>query len=151
MIEKHIQILNTNPFFCGLIFQSFYKGYEKKTCALLLHYLVLPIILFNDTRQILIGITKREDFNKFVNENKLTFIDLQTKIWNMKTITNLTLIYLQNHEKIKLKSDVEIFQNISYEKYSEDLKIYLRSAYYLGYLLTNKETQQVFKTLNVIP
>ncbi len=151
MIEKHIQILNANPFFCGLIFQSFYKGYEKENCPLLLHYLVLPIILFNDTRQILTEITKREDFNKFVNENKLTFIDLQTKIWNMQSITNSTLIYLHNHEKIKLKSDVEILQNLSYEKYFDDLKIYLRSAYYLGYLLKNEETQQIFKTLNVIP
>jgi hypothetical protein len=151
MIEKHIQILNANPFFCGLIFQSFYNGYEKENCPLFLHYIVLPIILFNDTRQILSEITKKVDFDKFVNENKLVFIDLQTKIWNMKNLTNTTLIYLHNHKKIELKANIEILHNLSYEKYSEDLNNYLRSAYYLGLLLTKEETRQVFKTLNVIP
>lgn len=150
MIEKHIQILNSNPFLCGLILQSFYNGLGKKECDILLQYLVLPIVLYGETRKTLTEINIRTDLEKYVDKNKLSLLELQNRIDQFKNLTNQALIYLHNHKKIKLDSTIEVIEPVNYETYSNDLKNYLRASHYFGNLLSNSDTITVYKTLNVI-
>ncbi len=151
MIEKHIQVLNVNPFFCSLILQAFYKGYDKSQCEVLIHYLILPILLFNETRKPLTEINIKTNFEKYIESNKIHLLELQEKIWNFKDLTNQTLIYLHNHNKIKLDAKVEVLEEISYENYTDDLKSFLRAAHYWGFLLSKIDTITVYKSLKVIP
>lgn len=151
MIEKHIKILNTNPFFCSLLFQAFYKGFEKKQCSILLQYLVLPIVLYSETRNTLEKLTTKTDFENYVESNKLYLIELQDRIWELKNLTNRTLIYLHSHNKINLDAEIEILEPITYENFSDEIKTNLRASHYLGYLFSNMETSEVYRTLNVIP
>ena len=150
MIEKYIQVLNTNPFFCGLILQSFYKGFGKKHCDILLQYLVLPIVLYGETRKTLSEINIKTDLDRYVEKNKLSLLELQDRIEQFKKLTNLAMIYLHNKAKIKLDAEIEVIESINYETFSDDLKNYLKASYYLGCLLSNSDTPSICKTLNVI-
>jgi len=151
MIEKHIQKLNFNPFFTGLIFQAFYEGYEKKTCPLILHYLISPIIMFKETRNLFTSITKNAVLDKIVESNAISFLDLQYRIWKMKEHTNQSLINLHNTGKIELKNDINIIETINYVQYDDTLKSHIRSSHYLGILFKEFEVHEIYKIFKVIP
>ncbi len=150
MIEKHINKVNVNPFFCSLIFQSFYKGYENEKCSILLHYLVLPFILYSDIREIFSSITVRNNLENVIKSNKVAFADIQDRVWTMKKLTDLTLINLHSQQKITLKADIEIHESVDYVYYNADIKQYLRSASYVGKLFKNEVKSDIFKHLKVI-
>ncbi len=150
MIEKHINKVNVNPFFCSLIFQAFYNGYETKKCSILLHYLVLPFVMYSDIREIFSSITIRNNLENVVKSNKVAFADLQERVWTMKKLTDLTLINLHTQQKITLKVNIEIHESIDYEFYNADIKQYLRSASYVGKLFKGEDKTDIFKHLKVI-
>lgn len=151
MIEKHIYKLNVNPFWGGLIIQSFYSGYDKPTCPLILHYIILPVIMYSETKKIFQNISKNASIDDLISNNKVAFLGLQERIWAMRDLTNMALINLENKKIIKLKAEVEIMKTEIYEKYQDEIKSYLRSANYLGKILKDNETQDIFKKLKIIP
>ncbi len=151
MIEKYLQKLNSNPFLIGLIFQSFYKGYNKTKCSILIHYLVVPIVLYKDSRDLFSTITKNASLSKIIDDNSLSFIELQERIWKMKELSNLSLISLHNQGKIQLNGIVEINETLKYESLSVDFKDILRSAHYLGILFSDIEVKDIYKIFKVIP
>lgn len=151
MIEKHIQKLNINPFLTGLILQSFYNGYGRETCALSLHYIITPLIMYMDTRSLFGSITKNASLGKIVDENPIPLIELQTRIWKMRELTHLALINLHNQKKIKLIQDVVILETILYEQNNSEYKSYLRSAHYLGILFNDFDAVDIYKIFKVIP
>ena len=151
MIERHIHKLNVNPFLGSLIIQSFYNGYKQNKCALLLHYLILPLVMYSDIRDILTSINKRGDLKSVVQLNKVAFVDTQEKIWLMRRLTNLTLINLHTKNKITLKAEVIIHATVNYEHFNHEIKNYLRAANYLGILFSTEETENIYKHLKVIP
>lgn len=149
MIEKHINKVNVNPFFASLIFQSFYNGYESDKCSILLHYLVLPLTMYSETRNIFSRVNVRNNLENIVKTNKLEFSDIQDKVWALKKLTNLTLINLHTQKCISLHANVEVYEKTNYEDYSE-IKDYLRSATYVGKLFKNETDADIFKHLKVI-
>lgn len=151
MIEKYLQKLNSNPFLIGLIFQSFYDGYGKSKCSILIHYVVTPIVLYKDSRILFSTITKNASLSKIIDDNTLAFIELQERIWKMKELSNLSLISLHNQGKIQLSGTVEINETIKYESFNVDLKDILRSAHYLGILFSDIEVHDIYKIFKVIP
>ncbi len=151
MIDKHLQKLNLNPFMIGLIYQSFYNGYGKSECPILLHYIVSPLVFFKDSRVLFLSITKNASISKIIDDNTLAFIELQERIWKMKELSNLSLISLHNQDKILLKNIVEIKETIKYESINVDFKDLLRAAHYLGILFSDIDVHDVFKIFKVIP
>jgi hypothetical protein len=151
MIDKHIKNININPFWGGIIIQAFHNGYNKEECPLNLHYTVLPIVMYKDSRKIFENITIRASLTKIVDENPITFSELQNRIWDMRRLTNMSLVNLNNSGKISLKSDVEIIETIDYQKFTGDTGPFLRAASYLGKLLRELSVLEVYKILKVIP
>lgn len=151
MSEKHINKLNVNPFLCSIILQAFYRGYEDDKCPLLLHYIVVPMILFGDIRTSLLSINKNMELNNFVSLNKINLINLQESVWFFRRITNQALIVLHNKQQIKLSSTVEILGTADYNNYSDDVKKYLRAATYLGIMFKKEPIENIFKIFKVIP
>lgn len=149
MIEKHLHRLNVNPFFGGMIFQAFYKGYEKGKCPLILNYLVLPLTMHLDTRDVLLTINSQTNLRTLINSNKTAFINLQTRIWNLRRLTNLSLLYLHNKKIISLKTDIEIYKNLNHRQYKNE--VILKSSHYTGVLFKNEDLLDIFKILKVIP
>jgi hypothetical protein len=151
MIDNYLNKLNRSPFWGGLIFQAFYKGYGKEFCPLNLHYVILPMIMHGPTRKILLNITKRTDFINLVSSEKLAFIDFQERIWNLNKLTKESLTLLHNQNKIVLKENIEIKSVVNFEDYEFNIKEYLRSATHLGLLINEIPYQEVYKSFKIIP
>ncbi len=151
MIEKHFNKLSLNPFLISLIFQSFYKGYNKEFCKLPIHYIITPLIMYKESRDLFATITKNALLEKIIDENKTQLIELQERVWKMRELTHLSLIEMANSNKIELKANVKINEVIDYEKHNTDLKEYLRSAYYLGVLFKDFSIPDIYKFFKVIP
>ena len=151
MIEKHIKNINVNPFWGGIIIQAFHEGYNKEKCPLNLHYIILPLILFKDSRNLFESITVRASLVRIVNENQIVFSELQNRIWDMRRLTNMSLVNLNNSSAISLKNDVEIVETVDYLKLTGDTVPFLRAATYLGKLLREFNVLEVYKILKVVP
>lgn len=151
MIEKHIQRINLNPFFTGLIFQAFYNGFTKKSCPLILHYLVPPLVMFKDSRELFTSITKNAVLSSIIESNPVSFFELQERVWKMKKHTNRSLINLHNTNKITLKENVQILETVNYEDSNQSNKTYMRSAHYIGVLFKEFEMHEIYKAFKVIP
>lgn len=151
MIERHINKLNINPFLGEIIFKAFYAGYNEKECPLLIHYIILPMVLYGDLRKPLLSVNKNITLTNFVSQNKIHLVNFQESIWSLKKLTHQSLIILHNKQSIIVKTQVEILETIDYNNYNEDLKQYLRASNYLGVMLRKESTQDVYKILKAIP
>lgn len=151
MSEKHINKLNVNPFLGGIIMQAFYFGYEEQECPILLHYIILPMVLFGEIRKPLLTINKNATFTNFVSQNRISFVGFQESIWTLKKLTNSSLMVLHNKQQIILRDTVEIRETIDYSNYNDDMKKYLRASAYLGMMLKKETIQDIYKILKVIP
>ena len=151
MIERHLQKLNINPFFIGLVFQSFYQGYGKDSCPILLHYIITPLALYKESRDLFSSINRNASLSQIIEENQVALIELQERIWKTKELSNLSLISLHNQGKVQIKEDVIISEAIKYENYNVDFKNILRASHYLGLLFRDIETIDIFKIFKVIP
>lgn len=151
MIDKYINKLNVNPFWGGLIIQAFHGGYNSKECPLLLHYIILPMVLYGDVRNSLLLINKNTTLTNFVSQNRANLIELQQHIWILRNPTNQALTVLHNKEYIQLKEYVEVIKTIDYNNYNDDMRKYLRAATYLGVMLKKETLLDVFKILKIVP
>lgn len=151
MIDKYINKLNANPFWGGLIIQAFHGGYNSKECPLLLHYIILPMVLYGDVRKSLLLINKNTTLTNFVSQNRANLIELQQHIWILRNPTNQALIVLHNKEYIQLKEYVEVIKTIDYNNYNDDMRKYLRAATYLGVMLKKETLLDIFKILKIVP
>ena len=151
MIERHINKLNINPFLGEIIFKAFYAGYNEKECPFLLHYIILPMVLYGDLRKPLLSVNKNITLTNFVSQNKIHLVNFQESIWSLKKLTHQSLIILHNKHAIIVKKQVEILETIDYNNYNEDLKQYLRASNYLGVMLRKESIQDAYKILKAIP
>jgi len=151
MIEKHINKLNVNPFLSGIILKAFYAGFSENECPLLIHYVVLPMVLYGDLRNSLLAVNKNITLTNFVTQNKIHLIDFQQNLWSLKQLTNQSLIVLHNKQSIILKDKVEVIETVDYNNYNEDIKKYLRASNYLGLMLKKETIEDVYKILMIIP
>lgn len=151
MIEKHIHVIDVNPFLGGLIFQAFYKGYEGEECSVLIHYLILPMVMYSEMREVLCKLTKRHSLESVIKNNRISFLGLQERIWSMRHLTNLTLTNLSSQNNIIFGEKVEILNRLNYSGSNESIREYLKAAYYLGVLFKSEKIPDIFKHLKVIP
>lgn len=151
MIDKYINKLNVNPFWGRLIIQAFHAGYNNKECSLLLHYIILPMVLYGDVRNSLLLINKNTTLTNFVSQNRANLIELQQHIWILRNPTNQALIVLHNKKYIQLKEYVEVIKTIDYNNYNDDMRKYLRAATYLGLMLKKETLLDVFRILKIVP
>jgi hypothetical protein len=151
MIEKHIQKVNVNPFLGGLILKAFFKGYNNSKCSLLMMYLVLPAILYSDTREILSKLTTKNSLQAAIKVNKVAFIGFQERVWAMRKLTHLSLINLDSKKDISFGAMIQVINALDYSKYEEDIRNYLKAAHYLGVLFAKEDIENIFKHLKVIP
>ncbi len=76
MIDKQLQTLNCNPFIVGTIFQAFYEGYGNEFCPISLHYIITPIIMFKETRELFSTVNTNSSLSKIIKENQVPLIEL---------------------------------------------------------------------------
>lgn len=116
----HLYRLYNNPFFLTPILIEFYKAYQgKQSKDILLSYIVLPIVLYEDSKLILlrknkdrtirtfINYHKKEDKTKFQKEIKKNekLFGLPERVEEFKEMTNLCLQYAFDRGCLKLNEE----------------------------------------------
>ena len=97
-----------NPAFCGRILYSSIKAYNEKTRKSFpfpLIYLILPLVLHKKTR---ININSKTKFHNWIQDNSYLLIDYAQRTRNLVQITNESLEFLLQTEKVILTDSGEL-------------------------------------------
>lgn len=97
-----------NPAFCGRVLYSTIKTYNEKTNRAFpfpLIYLVLPLVLHKETR---VNINSRTQFQLWVQRHPQLLIDFPRRAKELVPITNESLEFLLQAEKISITRDGEL-------------------------------------------
>jgi hypothetical protein len=158
---EYLKVLSLNPFLMGKILQNFLKGYGSSIEFKLIFY-VLPIILYKDSRDKLSTAKKssridtlfggRQDFSEdgtLKLSGKVNLSGFLERFQELKELTKQTLIVLSNEEKIRIGNEIILIQEDNYQKYYGNIKSMLKSAFYLGIVLSKATTEQLESFLGV--
>lgn len=112
---ENIYTLYNNPFLLTPIIVKFYESYKgKQSKDLLLAYLVLPIVLYEESSKVLSTKNKNRELRTFINyekekhqkNNKL--FGLPDRVEEYKKITNLCIQYAIDRGNLKVEDDLSI-------------------------------------------
>jgi len=149
---EHIEILMKNPYDGSEILSHFASGYNKNDIPLEIFYLVLPLILNKQTRDIFAAINKNNDLSNIIKQNRSISANFQNKVRSLKDLTNLSLIVAHNNKQLEVSNTVDINKALDYNKSNINKKEAHRAAYYLGFILSLEKSHiQIFKKFKVLP
>lgn len=155
MSIDNIKILSTNPHFSALLLQSFLSGYEK-ICEISLIEIVLPILFNVNARKKLERANIKSSVNSlFLFPQQGAQLSGQANLagfWIryelLEKNTKHAIIILASEHKIELhKNYIELIQKIQYEDYTENVRLWLRCAYYLGVVLNKASNDEIIEIL----
>jgi len=113
---EHIEILMKNPYDGSEILSHFASGYNKNDIPLEIFYLVLPLILNKQTRDIFAAINKNNDLSNIIKQNRSISANFQNKVRSLKDLTNLSLIVAHNNKQLEVSNTVAINNALDYTK-----------------------------------
>lgn len=161
-VIENLNILYNNPFILTPIIVKFYEKYEgKQSKDMLLAYLILPLVLYEDSRTVLK--VKKKELRTFINyyqkedlkTNKLEIkkngklFGLPNRIEDYKEMTNLCLQYAFDTGCLQLNGDLSITflkNNLKKENYSIE---YFKIAENLAFLLKKEKLTHVYMRLGI--
>lgn len=147
-----INTISRNIVFCEKIISCFLFAYGKQASINLI-YTVLPIVLFDNSRSILLDISSRTTIDTLCKQAEFS-ASLQSKYESLTQHTNNTLIYSHNHKFISLKSSIELLRNssdINSFIQTDELKDFFNSAKNYGFICKRAERDiEIFKKLRII-
>ncbi|HBI36010.1 MAG: hypothetical protein A2015_06175 [Spirochaetes bacterium GWF1_31_7] len=148
-----------NPAFCGKVLRTTLKSYKDETSIGMSYsmiYLILPIILHKNTRELLPS-TTRIKFYDWLKENPNIRIGLAERIKNMVMYTQESLQFLIYHEAIQI-DDSGLTSVIKYKKDNSTLNetkelvdIFHKSRFFGKWLSKIGNIETIFAVLGIKP
>ncbi|MDR7319699.1 three component ABC system middle component [Brevibacillus nitrificans] len=150
----HIQNLSINPFFGSQLIQHFLSGYGEKFVPTVLVYLVMPMIYYRPSRNLLVTAKKNSTlFTLFKDDSEkvVALGGLQERVLFFENVTNQGIIVAFNERSINITTEgIQLLRKASYKDIEyTDVKTFFRAAYYLGKLVSKMDTVNVFRLLGV--
>ncbi|QTH44017.1 hypothetical protein J4772_06325 [Cohnella sp. LGH] len=150
----HIQNISLNPFYMSRIIHAFIAGYEKSAVPLNLIYIVLPLIYYRPSRNLLIKAQSRSSLRSlFVDDvDRATALGgLQDRLLYFQDLTNQSFIIAANEGRIALRSNgIQLLYNIDYKEIlNRNMRDFIRAAQYLGLICSRMEVSNVYRLLGV--
>lgn len=151
MSINNIKKLSMNSHFYALLIQSFLSGYEKP-CDIKLAFMVLPILLHEESREKLVTANIRSRIDTLFKSEQIigeTKISGRTRLsgylnrYNFfKSYCKKALIILFSENKIVInKNRITTIQKIDYKSFEGTIKDWIKSAFYLG-VICSKTTYE---------
>lgn len=152
MSVERLRTISLNPFFASKILQSFLTGYNDTLEFKILFY-VLPIVMYKEARDRLIKANSASRINTVFGKKhqyndtdikmsgKAIFSGFIERFDIFNELTKQSIIVLAEEEKIQLKERIELLIKIDYKGYPNDIKGYLRAAYYLGVIMSKNSIE----------
>jgi Family of unknown function (DUF6521) len=163
-IIEHLYTLYNNPFFLSPIIVRFYEKYEgKQNKDILLSYLILPIVLYEESSKTLY--TKRNDrsLKSYLNydrkgnvEKSILEIKKNTKLFGLpdrvqeyKDLTNLCLQYAFDRGCLKVNEDLSIsFIKYDFEQ-DNTLVTFLLASENMARMLKQEKLIDIYRKLGL--
>lgn len=148
-----------NTHFYSLLIQGFLSGYGKP-CKIKLTFMVLPILLYAESRERLINANKRSRIDTLfqspqnVGESKIsgkTCLSGYVDRYNMlKPYCKETIIILSSEDKIVINGrKIFLFKEIEYKNYEGTIREWIKCAFYLGVVFSKTTEDQLSYFLGV--
>ena len=158
--ERNTIVANLfNPAFCGEIIRIAIKEYNKHSKTEFPYafaFLILPIVLHNDTRNRMPRSVKTYFF-VWVEKNDDLFFDFAKRTKSMVKYTKEAIMFLLVHKKLEINEDAKIIANGSglkimkkddYEEYNNILK---KAAMLGKWLSTTSDVKSIYSFLRITP
>jgi hypothetical protein len=150
----HIQNISLNPFFMSRIIHAFVTGYEKTVVPFNIIYIVLPIVFYRPSRNLLNKAQSRSSLRSlFVDdiEKAAALGGLQERVFYFQELTNQSFIIAVNEGRIKFDSNgIVLMNNIDYKGIlNKNVKDFVRASHYLGLLCSRMDVTNVYRLLGV--
>jgi hypothetical protein len=142
----HLEELHNNPFIFSPLFPVFYKALGEKPHNSLLAYLLLPLVLYQESNTFLKNANSRSSMRTMVDKPSRLF-GLQQRIVEYREITNLSIQHaidngaLLSSERASYKSGETKLPTILTEM--------SRPASKLGLLFAPFDVPSIFRTVGV--
>ena len=137
--------INNNIFVFTPIIVAFYKNLKPIPKNILLAYLVLPMVLYEDSQRKIKNSNVRSNIFSFINnkdkDKKELIYGLENRIQKYKDITNKCIIYAINQKWLEINEDL----SVRYLKDVENKLANLENAYKAASKLHN-----IFKDFDVV-
>jgi len=104
---KHIHKVYNNPFLLTPLILNFYENYSGQNNDILLSYLILPLVLNDDTRKWLLKARTNSSLTTF-GKRRENYYGLPERIKEFKNITNQCLQYAIDKKFIEVNSALQI-------------------------------------------
>lgn len=143
-------ILYNNPFLLSSILVEFYKNYNSNQKRdLLLSYLVLPITLYDKSKEGLQRANKQRTIRTFVKESDRLF-GLAERISEFKKLTNLSLQFAADQQLLNIDNNLSVSVNeMNLPTANSNIKIYLTASANLAKMLNGADIVSVYRQLGI--
>ena len=153
MQVNNIKILSYNSFFGARLLAYFLSGCTERKIKYELIFLVLPIISQEKARSILKTANNKSTLQTmFLNkvEGNISTANLNKKLSYFSQLTHTSLIVAANDFGVTVDEYLYISAPLSYKlELNNYMKEYYRSAFYLGYILSNNNYFDTFIKLGI--
>jgi hypothetical protein len=143
-----ISQIHNNPFILSPLIVEFFKYTSPKPKNILLAYLVLPLVLHEDSKTWLFRARTTSSIHTFKSKNENLF-GLQERIYLYQDLTNKCIQYAVDNEQIKINEDLIVEILKTEYKITESLKVSLKASSNLHKIFRDLDVVAIYRLLGV--
>lgn len=140
--------IHNNPFVLAPLFVEFFRHIHPKPKNILLAYLVLPLVLHEDSKQSLVHARTTSSIHTF-SKKKENFFGLQERIQLYKDLTNKCIQYTIDNQMIKISENLIVEVLITKNNTVENLKESLKASSNLHKIFRDLDVVAIYRLLGV--
>ncbi|NQT60163.1 MAG: hypothetical protein HQ557_14360 [Bacteroidetes bacterium] len=145
---KHIYKLHNNPFFLTPVIIGFYNKYHSQDKNLLLAYLILPLVLHDETKNWLKKAIASSSLSSF-GRKKENYYGLPDRLVEYKHLTNQCLQYAQDNKLISIHEDLSVEVLSTELRCSGQLKDSLKASENFVKIIKDLDVITIYRLLGV--
>jgi hypothetical protein len=146
-VDSIYQIHN-NPFVLAPLFVEFFRHIQPKPKNILLAYLVLPLVLHEDSKQWLFRAKTTSSIHTFSNKKENLF-GLQERIQLYKDLTNQCIQYAIDNQMIKISGNLIVEVLTTENETVENLNKSLKASSNLHKIVRDLDVVAIYRLLGV--
>lgn len=143
--------LHNNPFIFAPLFSPFYKSLGEKPKSVLLSYLVLPFVLYPESRTFLVRATKRSSLRTLMGKRgeRERIYGLDERIAEYRWLTNTSFQHTVDMGVLQIREtlSVDVVSDWSTDPMCSPEQ--LKAAHRLGLLFAPFDVPTIYRTIGV--
>ncbi|HHX8446785.1 TPA: three component ABC system middle component [Vibrio diabolicus] len=144
----HIDAFHHNAYILAPVLERFFEFCEKRDNNILLSYLVLPLLLYPESRVKLKSANKNSSIYTIFSDQEILF-GIGERVNALKFLTNTCLLLLVNNDSITISNNMSISHNSSNLDSSLCSDEILRAAKNLSILFNSHEIIEIYRKLGI--